>query len=58
MMANLTSFAPLSALLEPLPALKIGVKKTTSSALDEIDFIGVLRLWPNFQADVLYTCNA
>lgn len=57
-MANLTSFAPLSTLLEPLPALKIGIKTTTSSALHKIDFTGALRLWPNFQAEVLNTCNA
>ncbi|KAJ5176615.1 uncharacterized protein N7482_002492 [Penicillium canariense] len=56
-MANTATLIAREALKEALPDLKITTKKTTSSALHPIDFVGNLQLWPNFRAEVLQTFN-
>ncbi|KAI2788404.1 hypothetical protein POX_e06420 [Penicillium oxalicum] len=44
-------------LLEPLPHLDISARRTVRHALHQIEFIGALRKWINFNTEVAHTYN-
>ncbi|OJJ45690.1 hypothetical protein ASPZODRAFT_69121 [Penicilliopsis zonata CBS 506.65] len=56
-MAASVSYSASNLLLKPLPDLDVAARHTTSHALYQIHFVGILQPWANFEAEVANTYN-